>query len=231
MERILLPMGSYENILYQLGKWKIVNLKDLCKMMTNQVGYKGLSKRVKKLEEQGFVSSIITHDNSKYLYLTNKGVTMASGGVSYDKLEEILNHDLKCSLVLRELLKYKNFIDGQMLDDRSDGISPDAKIIATKNNSEYVLALELEINQKSKDRIKEKFKKYSSNNTYPYVLYVFQKPEVMYAYTQILEGMSEEIQKKIICLLDAKLSIFKFDYETATCFFKGKLREFENIFG
>jgi len=231
MEKIILPLGSYEKILSQLEKWKVLSLKDLCTMMANQVGYKGLSKQIKKLEEQGFVSSLIIQDKSKFLYLTNKGVTVTAGGVSYDKSEENLNHDLKCSLVLREFIKYKNFIDGQMLDDRSDRISPDAKIVAKKNNNEYVLALELELNQKSKDRIKEKFKKYSSNDAYSYVLYVFQKPEVMSTYSKILGGMSNEIQNKIILLLDANLSIFKFDYELADCFFKGEHRNFESIFG
>ena len=231
MEKIILPLGSYEKILSQLEKWKVLSLKDLCTIMADQVGYKGLSKQIKKLEEQGFVSSLITQDNSKFLYLTNKGAGVTASGVSYDKSEENLNHDLKCSLVLRELIKYKNFIDGQMLDDRSDGISPDAKIVAKINDNEYVLALELELSQKSKDRIKEKFKKYGSNDAYPHALYVFQKPEVMAAYSKILGGMTDKIQKKIILLLETKLSIYKFDYESSVCFFKGEQRKFESIFG
>ena len=92
MEKILLPIGPYENILSQLEKWKVLSLKDLCTIMADQVGYKGLSKQIKKLEEQGFVSSLITQDNSKFLYLTNKGAGVTASGVSYDKSEENLNH-------------------------------------------------------------------------------------------------------------------------------------------
>ena len=231
MERLLLPVGAYESILAQIGKWKVISLKELCNIMAKQVGYKGLAKQITRLEKQGFISSFFSYDNNKYIYLTNKGRNLSPSGVNYCQSEENLNHDLKCSMVLRELLNFENFTDGEMLEEKTDGLSPDAKILAKKNHTEYVLALELELNQKSKDRIKEKFKKYSSYETYSYVLYVFQKPEVMNAYTKILQGMTEMVQKKIILLLDAKLSNFNFDFRSAVCFFRGELRNFESIFG
>ncbi|OFZ23296.1 MAG: hypothetical protein A2202_02940 [Bdellovibrionales bacterium RIFOXYA1_FULL_36_14] len=231
MERLLLPVGAYESILAQIGKWKVISLKELCNIMAKQVGYKGLAKQITRLEKQGFISSFFSYDNNKYIYLTNKGRNLSPSGVNYCRSEENLNHDLKCSMVLRELLNFENFTDGEMLGEKTDSLSPDAKILAKKNHTEYVLALELELNQKSKDRIKEKFKKYSSYETYSYVLYVFQKPEVMNAYTKILQGMTEMVQKKIILLLDAKLSNFNFDFRSAVCFFRGELRNFESIFG
>jgi len=231
MEKLFLPIGSYENILAQIGRWKVISIKNLYEIMPVAISYQGFAKQIRKLESSGFVSSFLFPDKSKYIYLTRKGVMLVPYGVEYSHSKEMIVHDLKCGIVLRELLKFENFMEGQILGDKSEGLSPDAKILAKKKDKEYVLALELELNQKSKDRIKEKFKKYSSSVTYHYVLYVFQSPEVMNAYTKILQAMPEIVQLKIILLLDTNLSNFNFDFKSAVCFFKEGPRSFESIFG
>src|SRR3989339_220268 len=208
MEKLFLPIGSYENILAQIGRWKVISIKNLYEIMPVAISYQGFAKQIRKLESSGFVSSFLFPDKSKYIYLTRKGVRLVPYGVEYSNSKEMIIHDLKCGIVLRELLKFENFMEGQILGDKSEGLSPDAKILA-----------------------KKKDKKYSSSVAYHYVLYVFQSPEVMNAYTKILQAMPEIVQLKIILLLDTNLSNFNFDFKSAVCFFKEGPRSFESIFG
>jgi len=149
MERIFVPVGSYEGILSQLGKWKVIGVKDLYEIMASKISYQGFSKQIRKLESNGFVASFIFPNKSKYVYLTSKAARLVPQGVEYSNSKEMLTHDLKCGMVLRELIKFKNFVDGEMLEDKTDGFSPDAKIYAKKNEMEYVLALELGKNLRS----------------------------------------------------------------------------------
>ena len=138
MEKLFLPIGSYENILAQIGRWKVISIKNLYEIMPVAISYQGFAKQIRKLESSGFISSFLFPDKSKYIYLTRKGVMLVPYGVEYSHSKEMIVHDLKCGIVLRELLKFENFMEGQILGDKSEGLSPDAKILAKKKDKEYV---------------------------------------------------------------------------------------------
>ncbi|MCK5074435.1 MAG: hypothetical protein KAQ98_13475 [Bacteriovoracaceae bacterium] len=230
MEKVFIPIGRYTNVLSQLAKWKVISQRELFSVMDGLITYQGFAKQVQKLEAEGFISSFMAHDRNKYIYLTSIGARSTSQGTDYSNSKEMLGHDLMCSMVLRELLKFKNFKTGEMLDEKIGGIAPDARIDAQRGEVEYVLAVELELHRKSKDRIREKFKKYGSSETYSYCLYVFQRPEVHNTYVGMLKSMSQKIQKKIILLLDGNLTISEFNFQDSECWFKNEVKSFEAIF-
>ena len=111
MEKLFLPIGSYENILAQIGRWKVISIKNLYEIMPVAISYQGFAKQIRKLESSGFVSSFLFPDKSKYIYLTRKGVRLVPYGVEYSNSKEMIIHDLKCGIVLRELLKFENFLN------------------------------------------------------------------------------------------------------------------------
>jgi len=230
MERVFIPNGPFEDILNNIANLKIISLKKLFELEFYDLTYQGFGKRVNKLEKEGLVSSFRGKDRIKYLYLTPRGSKITSTDISFDLSDDTLTHDLICSNVLLELLKYENFISGNVIHDEKRLIAPDGIIYAIKGEKEYTFALEIELHQKSKDRIKAKFAKYSNSLTYSHVLYITNKESLIRFYNIHLEQMNSDIKNKIVLLLDKKLSTTQFDYQNSKCWFKGEERSFDSIF-
>ena len=232
MERVFIPIGPFQNILNNIANWKVIGLRKLFEMELYNLTYQGFAKQVKQLEQEGLVASFRGKDRTKYLYLTSRGSKVTSVGTSFELSDETLTHDLICSNVLLELLKYKNFVSANVMHDAGKLlIEPDGIIYAIKKNREYTCALEVELHQKSRDRIKAKFAKYSNSSIYTHVLYVTNKMSLIRFYNTILEQMNSDIENKIVLLLDEDLSATNFNYQKSKCWFKGEERSFVSIFG
>ena len=232
MERMFIPIGPFQGILNNIANWKVICLRKLFELELYDLSYQGFAKQVKQLEQEGLVASFRGKNRTKYLYLTSEGSKVASADTSFDISEETLTHDLICSNVLLELLKCKNFISANLMYDTSKLlIEPDGIIYAIRENKEYTCALEVELHQKSRGRIKEKFAKYLSSSIYTHVLYVTNKPSLIRFYNTVLEQMNSDIENKIVLLLDENLSAINFNYHKSKCWFKGKERSFVSISG
>lgn len=231
MERVFMPTGPFQNILNSVANWRIICLRQLFEMELGGLTYQGFGKQVKQLEREGFVASFRGKNKMKYLYLTPKGSKITNKNTELMLSDGTIIHDLICSNILIEFLKYKNFISANVAHENgSELIAPDGIIHAIKGDKEYSFALEVELHQKSKNRIKAKFAKYSNSLIYAHVLYVTNKPSVIRFYNSILKQMNPDIADKIILLLDETLSMSDFDYQNSKCWFKGEERTFNSIF-
>ena len=232
MERIFITIGPFQNILNNIANWRVIGLRKLFELELYDLTYQGFGKQVNRLEREGLVASFRGKDRMKYIYLTPKGSEITSSNASFELSGETLTHDLICSNVLLELLKYINFVSGNVMHDTGKKlIDPDGVIYAIKAGKEYTCALEVELHQKNRSRVKEKFAKYSNSLIYTHVLYVTNKPSLIRFYNTVLGQMNSDIENKIVLLLDESLSTTNFNYQKSKCWFKGKERSFDSIFG
>lgn len=232
MERVFIPSGPYQNILNNIAQWKVIGLRKLFDMELYSLTYQGFGRQVNKLEAEGLVGSFRGKDKMKYIFLTSSGAKVTNQQEAFDLTDDTITHDLICSNVVIEFLKYENFISGNVLHESdSKLIAPDAVIHALKGDKEYSFAIEVELTQKSKERVRGKFVKYSNNLTYAHALYVTNKMSLIKSYMAILEQMKSEVRNKIVFLLDENLSTTQFDFINSKCWFKGEERKFESIFG
>jgi hypothetical protein len=225
-------VDDYLEILVEVGRWKIIPMSSLYRLKSFNQSYQMFCRKIVKLEEEGLLNSILGNNKRKILSLTMKGLQFSPFGKSFDESEDSLNHDLIATKVVSTLIKHESFSTGEVCCylDRID-LEPDGVIFGAKNEIDYTLAIEVELTQKSKSRVIDKFNKYVSSNDYSYVLYVMNKESAFKTYSKVLDSLNDKVSKKIILLLDRNLGPYRFDFEDAKCRFMRSDKSFKEIFG
>lgn len=226
---LFIPNEKHIQILDEIGRWKVIGLKELFSQVGGGVLYSSFSKSVRKLEDNGLVQSFPGHRRKKYLSLSGEGGKFSRFSSPYLESENELRHDLITSCVLRELLRFPNFKSGHVMNEDLE-VVPDALIYAVKNNKEYSLAIEVELHQKSKKRLIEKFSRYGNSKIFNYVLYVTNKRSVFDSYRNLLAEMNDRVQGQIMILLDENLREHEFDYLDSILWFKNSNKNFLEVF-
>ncbi len=225
----LILMDNYFNILQEVGRWKVIAIKDLYQSLKDAGSYSMFTIRVNKLEREGFLKSITGSNRRKYVHLTREGSMFSP--VNIPVIDSItLNHDLLVSSILNKLLDHPVFYKGHIAHtDHEDKIDPDAIIYGIKKGIEFKMAIEAELTQKSKKRVAKKFNLYAKDDEYDYCLYVFSYGSVYRAYKKVAYHLDESVRSKIILLLDERLSKDSFNYLDAECYFNSKEMKFREI--
>ena len=226
---IFIPTSKHIDILNEIGRWKVISLQRLFVETGKKMKYSPFCRTLKNLEANGLVKSYVGDRKRKYVTLSVSGSKYSIYNASHVESEAEVAHDLLASALLRFLLEFENFKSGYILADEFE-VVPDALIHAQKKGREYVLALELELTQKSKKRLISKLLKYESSSSFDYVLYVTNKTSLYDSYRKTLMRMNNEIQKKVILLLDEELSEMKSNYLESKVFFKGEKKSFTEVF-
>ncbi|MBI2522490.1 MAG: hypothetical protein HYV97_18865 [Bdellovibrio sp.] len=223
------PLGTYLEIVNTIGRWKVIPLPGLFESFSKQMTYTPFAKRVQALERAGLIRAF-TKNRTKYLVLTQEGSRVSKYKNYYNENEDSLNHDMIAANILRQLLRFENFQEGHMfVDDRWD-IDPDAVIFAKRGDAKYTLAIEVELTQKVRTRVVNKFSKYGLGKNLNHALYIFNKESCFEAYKQILGGMNDTTQGKIILCCDTGLSFENFSYIESTCWHREAQHSFLQIF-
>mgnify|MGYP001609354658 CR=1 FL=1 len=231
MQQEFVPYGEYEDIINLIGQWKILDMKALKELSNYKLKYRNLLHKVQKLERHGLIRGVLLGRKNKHVFLTQKGIKYTPYDTTFEISNENLTHDLIAARVLRDLLNYKGFKEGRMYHQiTSDKLLPDAEIIGAKNGETYRMALEVELTQKSQDRVKEKFRLYGNGQGFSYALFITNKETLFNTYKRFLLEMKADVQDGVILLLDKSLSVTKFSYARAECFFMGKTMCFEDLF-
>lgn len=225
----ILLTDHYFDILKDVSRWKIIAMKSLYEVGEKQISYQAFCKKVKVLENKGLLKVILGMRRRKVLTLSQSGAQMCPYGISYKESDMEYNHDLITTNFITNVLNFESFKAGQVqsigLDLEADGV-----IYGLKGYKNYALAVEIELTQKSKDRVLNKLTRYSSSVYYDYLLYVFNKKSIYESYKKIVRGLESEATKKVILLLNEEISKEKFEYENSKCFFKSKEMTFKDIF-
>lgn len=227
----LLSNQAYLEILEIVGKWKIVDIKTVQSDLKYKWKYDAVRKKIQYLVNQNLLHYKTLYKGKKYFYLSEIGLSFTNYTRTFMPIEDSLTHDLICFDVVREFLKFKNIIDGGLEYKEHYNTIPDGYICGLNNNNLFTFALELELTQKSKKRVQEKFLNYYHSD-FNYVLYITNKKAVYYKYQDYLTEMNTEIQKKIIFYLDTSIRVksAKINKES-TLKFKSQDIKIEDFFG
>ncbi len=229
--KTIMIMGQYHQILVELGRWKVISMNSLYEQGFLNQSYQVFTKKVRKLEKAGLIKSILGIHKRKILSLTNEGAKYSPTASKVSDQDETLFHDLIATNVVTSLTKEEIFKFGEVpFYDELDEVSPDGIVYGLKNNKNYSMALEIELTQKSKKRIIDKFNKYSRSKHYHYSMYVFNKESAYRSYKNVLESMNDEIKSKIILCLDKELKTDNFDYMNSKIWFKSQDKSFKEVF-
>ena len=129
-------------ILDELGRWKVIWVADLYRILGISIFYTMFCKKIRILEDKGYLEGRYFKRLGKYVYLTEKGSTLSSTGARPD--EPAIDHDLICSEVILKLLEFDNFLSGSASDGPDSELDPDGVIQGIKNGGPYTLAIEVE---------------------------------------------------------------------------------------
>ena len=228
MKKIFIPDGIYQKILDTLDEWKILDIRRLGELC-GEISLPNLREKVRILERHGLAKSFCQNGGRKYVALKN----YSPDNSYYDKQnpESGLQHDLIAGRVLREFLRWDCCLEGKISGEFGDGnrVYPDAEIIIDGGDKKIRAALEIEITRKSSWRVQRKFGKYSRENGFDLAVFITNKKGIFKSYKKYLMEMKEEVQQKIVIVLDEKLSMKSFDFKNSPCFFRGKIGNFSSI--
>ena len=181
------------------------------------------------MEKKGHLAGRYFKRLGKYVYLTEKGAIHSSTGARPD--EPSIDHDLICSEVILNLLKFDNFLSGSVSDRPDSELDPDGVIQGVKGGKPYTLAIEVELSQKSEFRVEKKFADYAEEDTHNFALYITHKKSLFENYRKILIKMNPQIRQTIVLSLAEKLGAKQYDYQRAVYWLDGQEYSFNALFG
>lgn len=226
-----------------LVKWKILSIKELFEDSGHVGSYKNYQKIISRLEKAHVLKG---HKDvwtkTKRMHLTRLGNELVNNSrwMPHVINEGSFFHDSRVTLYLRylagqlkmnsveleqECMKIKTFEDMQR-------IRPDAEFcICNSYNKQQRFLLEVELTQKSKERLIEKFEYYLRIPDYQFILFVFPTPSLFNSYLQLL--MSSTLNNgrtNYIFAMEPGLIKGNFSLKNTKAFFRGKELSLENVF-
>ena len=231
MSTMFIPQGVYENIINTLGQWKILDSKTLHHFCDHHISYKNFLKKINRLESAGLVKAVFVGNKKKHLYLSQGGIEHTYHNSTSEISQENLRHDLITGMVMRDLLGWSGLTQGRMFHEFDRGcLIPDGELVGVKESKNIKVALEVELTQKSKDRVKEKFGVYCDKSNYDFCLFVTNKESLFKTYQRYLQEMNMEVQAKVLLVLDITLRCSQSNLSEGICFYMGELRKFRELF-
>ncbi len=220
---------SHLDILSPLARWKILSLQDLYIESKFKKGLAGLYKAVQRLERDELLHSFRdSWSKEKFLYLGNRGHELL--GVSDQQrinLEQRY-HDALAVKISKTFLE-KRWAQEVKLDfELSESLNrfdylPDAALFSKSGEQTFCIGLELELTQKTKERVISKLQFYAKSDRFDHVLFIFYREGVCKTYRELMQlNIPKEFHKKFIFSLKEDLSLKEFELEDAQTFFDGK---------
>ena len=227
---------NYLDLIDPLKNWKILSVEDLKKLSGFQKGASSFYKAIKKLEQAKLIEGFADHfTNQKYLYLKEDGflslglekmIPIHSENRFHDAhLVRLLLRFKELGLVQRILLDHQIKKELPLLRHLPDGL------IVGKRKEEFKLAIELELHQKSKERIRDTFETYETSPFFNNVLYFFHRHTPFKTYQEVLRELSSIKNKdRYIFVFEPKLTQKNYELLNSKVSFKGKETTLKEIF-
>ncbi|OFZ52140.1 MAG: hypothetical protein A2381_19020 [Bdellovibrionales bacterium RIFOXYB1_FULL_37_110] len=230
-------MPSYFDLLLPLKQWKILSLRELKEEAKYTGSFSGFYKIISKLEKNMLLDSFINSwSNEKFLYLLPDGIKALGGNEKSLHINRDLRfHDSLVSKVAR-MIKEFSFVKDVYMDFQAREVFPLLErvpdcVASGFLKKEFVMAIEVELTQKSQDRVKEIFKTYSASKVVNNVLYITDKKSIFNSYRMFLDELGGEICKeKFLLMFGEDLRKMKSDLKLAPIYFKDKLTNLSEVF-
>ena len=209
MQQMFEYQYSQLNYLTPLLKWRIMDVKSLKDASDFPKNYYSFCRVIRTLEEKKLVlSERDPKSRKKYVYLSSYGEQALSGSDGTLLIQpETLNHDRWVSEIIQGMLsrgwiqdfKLEHEIKSKGVGSVSHGLVPDAILKGQKQNVDFTMAFELELNRKNFPRIVEKIRQYAHGKEYDYFFYLFTNPRLMETYGQLIkEKVSDEFHEQFM---------------------------------
>lgn len=191
-----------------------------------------MMKKISKLQADGLVKSVYLGNRKKHVYLSEFGIQLTPFDKTYEPVPEELTHDLQVGKIVQEFPSYPNVVEATMNHQISDNhVSPDATMLINKKNKTFVIAIELELRQKSRTRVKSKISRYNVSQDYDYCLFISQKENLLNTYQRFLSEYTENFRKKFFFVQIEEFSGFKPILNEMKWTHKSNIIRHENIIG
>ena len=200
----------HEAYLAPILKWRIMDIVSLKNELGFKRNYSAFCRSLRGLEDKGVIGSYRRpNGGKKVVYLTSRGEKLLAQDQNPTAVsKETLVHDLKVSELTRELLNagliQSASLEHEIHNKRQFGsvarVVPDALWEVVHGKKALKIALELELNLKSRPRIIEKIRQYLADSSYDSVIYFFEKKTHFESYRQLIEAEEGEKTFKKIAL-------------------------------
>lgn len=194
-------------LLYPLKEWRVLDLASLHKRSNARLSQAGLVRLILRLEKSKVIKGFRDPwSRKKYVYLTRTGEDLISLNDNPTAIsEESLFHDLRVVDLGQELIKnnvFKKIRFEHQIVNRKNYITnlaliPDAEVDGVMNGKNFSLAIELELHQKSKDRLEKKGELYLGS-LYDHCLFMFSDRNTLENYKKFFtEKLGPKFNEKI----------------------------------
>lgn len=194
-------------VLYPLKDWRVLDLASLHLKSDARLSQPSLIRLILRLEKAKVIKSFRDPwSRKKYVYLTKTGEELISlNDFPTSISNESIFHDLRVVDLGQEFLKndvFKNIRFEHQIVNKKNYVTnlaliPDAEIDGEMNGKKFSLAIELELHQKSKDRIKKKGEQYLGA-LYDHCLFMFADRNTLENYRKFFtEKLGEKFNEKI----------------------------------
>lgn len=194
------------DIMNALEKWGVLTIRNLHNLLCSKITIRALRRKVHNLAKADYLQiSRLDSNNEMIIIPTKKSLNqLKSNRTIID--ESMIYHNLFISLLGHELTTRQNVtfynLPHEYRKSRTpvtlgSAIEPDAYIGLKHNDKISKVALEVELTQKSSDRVFEKFKQYKDSLYFDYVIYFFQSESILNAYKRRLNEFVNEFKLDI----------------------------------
>jgi hypothetical protein len=228
---------SYLEMIRPLEHWKILSLKNLREDSDYQGSASGFYKIIKKLEQHNLLDSFINAwSNEKYLYLSPlglKGLGLENRGLNLNREHRL--HDSIVTKVARVMTSW-SFVQRVRLNFHNREELPLLErvpdcFVEAKLNKPLHLAVEVELTQKSRDRLEQIFRTYSESKVIHHVLYITDKRSILKSYTDYLRIRHNEfLAERFLFLINPNLVKGNLDLMNSQVYFKNRETTLREIF-
>lgn len=231
----------YLNYLTPLLKWRIMDLQSLRRECDACPSYTRFTRIIRKMEEERIIETYKHRFNGKkYIFFSPFGERQIASEKNATAIsKDTLIHDLIVSEISRNILS-SNWVDNVLLEHEIQNkrdfrsvykVIPDASLEVYRNNKSIKMALELELTQKHKQRVREKIKQYIISSKYDYVIYIFSKKNVMETYmNEVRNTLSEKYLDQFIFITDESITVKESNINKLEGVNNGKKISFNNVF-
>lgn len=241
MSKIFHPNTKFLTILEPLIDWRILNIETLRSKLNGRVNYFSFCKSIRKLEEDNLIASYRDpYTKKKYIYLTKSGESEFQ--LEFDKSKistDTLVHDIKV-VEIAQSFEMLGYIDEIILEHQIQRnnkslidykIIPDAIFKGERNNVEYSMAFELELNRKSKVRLADKIGAYIACDQFDYVLYFLSNESLVKKYYErFKEKFGDKFTKKFMFFGSNNLSVEENKINEIRGIFRGTSYKIQDLF-
>lgn len=237
----------YQQFLNPLVKWKILDTKSLQELSDYRGSFISWCEMIRNLKQKGLICwEPLIHKRKRVIYLTRDAQKEMLPHDPYFIDDRIIFHDAIVANIVRSLLEKKYFHDCELSHEYigknnwnyANILEPDAILFGENKGLTFKIAIEVELTQKSKDRITEKINTYIKSEFFDSVIYIFHKRNVFDAYINLVKVIQENnpspifkkgISQKIFLLFKEDLLKFPLDFSENPLFVNNKERKFREV--